>query len=139
MIRSAAPLIGIYWLYDSQVFGLSCSLAQAEPGVPGLLDSPFTHVDAWPHVRGEAGVPPHLEYDDLPRGRVLYASDAQAGIVYGDGKLIGGSRAAGLAEPIRRNRDAIMAFFGLAADKVVWRHDNHYTVGRKRIDPLLDD
>lgn len=138
-MRDLAKRIGIYWVHDGRVVGLSCPLDQAEAGIPGLLDSPFTHVDAWPQVRAEAGLPPHLEYDDLPRGRVLYASEAQASIVYGDGKLIGASRAVVLAEPIRRIRDAIMTFFDVAADKVVWRHDDHYTVGRERIDPLLDE
>lgn len=103
-----------------------------------MLDSPFTHVGAWLQVRAEAGLPPHLEYDDLPRGRVLYASEVKASVVYGDRTLIGASRPTELVEQVRRNRAAIIAFFALAADKVVWRHDDHYTVGRERITPLLD-
>lgn len=134
-----AKRIGIYWVHDGRVVGRSCPLDQAEPGIPGLLDSPFTHVDAWPQVRAEAGLPPHLEYDDLPRGRVLYATEAQASVVYGDRALIGAPRSTELVEQIRRNRAAIIEFFALAADKVVWRHDDHYIVGRERIDPLLDE
>lgn len=133
-----APQIGIYWLHGGSVLGLACALAQAEPGIPEILDSPFTHVEAWPSVRAAAGLPPELEYDELPRGRVLFAYGPQTSIVYGDRALIGvpGGRT---SSPVLNRRAAIMAFFSLSAVSVVWRHDDHYTVGRERIDPLFDE
>lgn len=134
----AAPQIGIYWLHGGKVIGLACALAQAEPGIPEILDSPFTHVEAWPRIRAAAGLPPALEYDELPRGRVLFASGPQTSIVYGDRALIGAPRGR-VSSPALKCRAAIMAFFSLSAVRVAWRHDDHYTVGWERIDPLLDE
>lgn len=134
-----AKRIGIYWVHDGRVVGLSCPLDEAEAGIPGLLDSPFTHVDAWPSVKAQNRLPPHLEYDEIPRGRVLYAAEAQASIVYGDRALIGAPRSVDLAEPVMRHRKAIMEFFDMEPDKVIWRHDDHYIVGRDRIGRMLEE
>lgn len=67
--------IGIYWIHDGRVVGVSCTLQDAEVGVPGLLDSPYTHVDAWSSMKNLHHLPRHLDYDALPRGRVMYQRD----------------------------------------------------------------
>lgn len=132
------PRIGIYWLHGDQVLGLSCALSQAEPGVPGLLDSPFTHVDAWEAVRAEAGLPLHIEYDDLPRGRVLYLREREKFVVYGDGAILERGSVESLSPRCVMIRKEIAEFFGFAVVSATWRHDSHYVVGRRRIDRLLD-
>lgn len=138
-MNDITPRIGLYWLHGDQVLGLSCALSQAEPGVPGLLDSPFTHVDAWEAVRSEAGLPPHIEYDDLPRGRVLYSISLQRSIVYGDRAFLGQNTDGAVPDRQQCVRGSIASFFSLPFSMISWRHDDHYTVGRDRIDSLLDE
>lgn len=134
-----AKRIGIYWVHDGRVVGVSCPLDQAEPGIPGLLDSSFTHVDAWSSVKAQNRLPPHLEYDELPRGRVMYQRDRNKWVVYGDGTLLGCSSRQGLTRAGSSARQAIADFFGVDPSHAIWRHDPHYTLGGRRIDRLLDD
>lgn len=131
--------IGIYWIHDGRVVGLSCPLDNAEAGIPGLLDSLYTHVDAWSSVKAEGGLPLHLEYDELPRGRVMYQRDRGKWIVYGDGALLGCSSRHGLMPAGQAVRQSIADFFGFEPVAAIWRHDPHYTVGKRQIDRLLDD
>lgn len=61
--------VGIFWVYDGQVFGALTPLSEAELGTPGMHDSPQNHVDAWPCVR--SFLPQHLrdgEYFKSPEG-----------------------------------------------------------------------
>ncbi len=138
-MSDSAKRIGIYWVHGGRVVGLSCPLDQAEAGVPGLLDSPFTHVDAWSDVKAQNLLPPHLEYDELPRGRVMYQRDRNKWVVYGDGALMGCSSRQGMTPAGSAVRQAIADFFGFDQGSAIWRHDPHYTVGKRRIDRLLDD
>lgn len=131
--------IGIYWIRDGRVVGLSCLPDEADVGVPGLLDSPFTHVDAWPLVKTTNRLPPHLEYDELPRGRVLYQRGREKWLVYGDGALLGCSSRQRLTPAGSAVRQTIADFFGFDPGAAIWRHDPHYTVGRRQIARLLDD
>lgn len=131
--------IGIYWIQDGRAVGISCPLEDAEVGVPGLLDSPYTHFDAWTSVKAECRLPLHLEYDELPRGRVMYQQDRDRWIVYGDGALLGCSSRHSLMPAGSVVRQAIADFFGFEPEAAIWRHDPHYTVGKHRIDQLLDD
>lgn len=131
--------IGIYWVHEGRVVGLSCPLYQAEAGIPGLLDSPFMHVDAWPSVKAQNQLPSHLEYDELPRGRVMYQRGRSEWVVYGDGALLGCSSRQGLTPAGSAVRQAIADFFGFDPGDAIWCHDPHYTVGKRRIDRLLDD
>lgn len=134
-----AKRIGIYWVHDGRVVGHSCLLDEAEVGIPGLLDSPFTHIDAWPSVRAQNRLPSHLEYDDLPRGRVMYQRDRNKWVVYGDGELLGCSSQQGPTPAGSAVRQAIADLFGFEPGDAIWRHDPHYTVGKRRIDRLLED
>lgn len=137
-MSDSAKKIGIYWVHDGHVVGLSCPLDQAEAGIPGLLDSPFTHVDAWPSLKAQNRLPAHIEYDELPRGRVMYQLDRKKWVVYGDGALLGCSSRQELTATSSAVRRAIAELFGFEPTDAIWRHDPHYTVGKRRIDRLLD-
>lgn len=138
-MNDTAARIGIYWLHDGQVLGLSCPASEAEPGVPGLLDSAFTHVDAWPAVRSDARLPAHLAYDAVPRGRVMYRPAHKRWLVYGDGQLLGCSAGGAQKADDEEVRARIAAFFGFDPNDADWRHDAHYTVGSRRIGRLMDE
>lgn len=97
MTTACAGRIGIYWIHEGRILGKACAPEAAEPGLPGVLDSPFTHVDAWPGVRIDSRMPLPADFDALPRGRVLYVPAQGRWLVYGDGPLLG----AGSAKPLR--------------------------------------
>ena len=41
------PELGIFWVFDTQVFGRARPLAEGYERWPGLLDSPDDHIDLW--------------------------------------------------------------------------------------------
>ena len=41
--------IGIFWVYKDTVIGKARELEDGEENVPGLIDSPDSHVDLWEH------------------------------------------------------------------------------------------
>ena len=131
--------IGIFWLFGDRVVGLTESPDLGEEGLPGLVDSSYTHAQSWDGVRATCGIPSDLEYDDLARGRVQWHKPSARFRVLGDGKLVGAGQSRALTPAVMECRRLILGFFGLAESEVVWLHDAHYTTGRSRIDRLLDE
>lgn len=86
----------------------------------GLIDSPFQHITEWeqgqvylPQFRDLSG----SEYQECPRGRVVYSKAQNKTIVYMDKSLFSKS-----------NKDEIKAHFGLTECRVAWKADPHYRV-----------
>jgi hypothetical protein len=121
--------IGIFWVYKNTVIGKAHELSKGQETVPGMLDSPDSHADLWDS--GIAGQFPELrdvEYQDVPRGRVVYATEPGQAIVYMDARLH--------SPKIRR---AVADFFEIADAATTWESDTHYTTDPNRIRELFDD
>ena len=124
-----APLIGVFWVADVNVFGKAVPLSEAASGLPGLLNSQDTHSDLWEH--SPSLVPDWLrgkEYFEVPRGRVLYSVKCHRSVVYLDDLL--------LRDEIKGR---ISAFFQLCAWTTLWRRDVHYTTADDALSSLFDD
>lgn len=123
--------IGIFWVYKNTVFGKKSSIAEGEEAIRGLVDSPYNHVDFWDSETEYRRLFPelaHLEYQQVPRGRVLYQAAKDAPLVYLDSALN--------TEPCR---SLIAEFFGFEAAQGSWRNDLHYTTRQRDLDALFDD
>jgi hypothetical protein len=123
--------IGIFWVYKNTVIGKARELSESQETVPGMLDSPDSHVDVWEDDATIAARFPELrdvEYQDVPRGRVVYATADDQAIVYMDARL--------QSAKIRR---AIANFFDLADAATTWESDTHYTTDPNRIREMFDD
>lgn len=124
------PQVGIFWVYKGKVLGRAINTAEGEERVPGLIDSPDSHVMYWennpdflnpfPELRGS-------DYETIPRGRVLYSKSEGMSIVYMD-KTLFNKKAKGL----------IITFFGLEQRSVSWRTDEHYTTLKHKLKRLFD-
>ena len=123
------PRIGIFWVYKGTVIGRARPLIECEENVPGLLDSPDSHIGLWeqtpdfvipfPELRG-------VEYQSVPRGRVLYSTTEKTAIVYLD---------AALHTP--QAQRAIRNFFQLEESAVSWKTDAHYTTSPELLDDMF--
>jgi hypothetical protein len=71
--RSAAPEahVGIFWLYNGKVIIDSTTLSDAEPYGDALTHS-ISHIDYWTALQERGDVPKYVEYEEQPRGRVVY-------------------------------------------------------------------
>ena len=128
---STTPKIGIFWVYRQTVLGQAIELCAGEAGVPGILDSPATHVRLWEQLRHRTAAFPELrdvEYDRIPRGRVLWQQQLHQAIVYLDARLFN-------LEDMAR----IKAFFWLDGVTVTWQRDAHYTTQQSGLSPAAED
>ncbi|SEG64462.1 hypothetical protein SAMN04488144_13226 [Methylobacterium sp. 190mf] len=124
MQAPTAPAVGILWrVADCLVLDRSV-LAEAEP-YGDCLTHPGGHYERWeawqalsaPALRA-AGLPAEIavsEYDDWPRGRVVYEVPARRFVLYADRRLHG-----------REIIDLLRKTFGLQSATVAVRADPHY-------------
>jgi hypothetical protein len=123
------PHVGIFWVYKGKVLGKAIDAAEGEERVPGLVDSPDSHVTYWENNADFLNPFPELrgsDYETIPRGRVLYSKSERMAIVYMD-KTLFNKKAKGL----------LMTFFGLEQMSVSWRTDEHYTTSKRKLERLF--
>jgi hypothetical protein len=122
--------IGIFWVHQQRLMPLPVVLSQAERRET-KLDSPDAHVDAWPRVvaryRRECPVLEILEYDEVPRGRILFETRTHTFMVYMDARLF--VDATPEHGPLPEIRAALQAAFGLTGKRLRFGADPHYDAG----------
>jgi hypothetical protein len=120
------PEVGIFWWYDGQLLASSWAIAEGEAAgdwVNGRED----HITFWPVLQRQLPKIRSIEYEDVPRGRVIYCRSTRVFQVYMDARLF--------TRPVKR---AIRVRFGLAAAKVRFGKDPHYTTDPNAIERLFE-
>lgn len=117
------PFIGIFWGITER--GHSLLLCDKVPLIQGeLYGDAITwgeHYNFWQGLRSKklphtwTQVPVWSEYDEWPRGRVIYQTKKEQFIVYADQKLL-----------TETARQAIMKAFSLPTPDTYYYPDNHY-------------
>lgn len=123
--------IGVFWVYQGAVFGKARPVSEGQEGVIGLVDSPDDHVTVWEGPNGYGQKFPELrsvEYQEIPRGRVLFQRDRSIPLVYLDKSL---NRPA--------VRELIANFFGFDSNTARWRSDIHYTTHSGDLKDIFSD
>lgn len=106
--------IGIFWFYKNQVLGISHEFDINSSDSLGMIDSAYNHVSYWDELRNKFSELREIEYDDVPRGRVIF--DKNKLIIYLDKKLL-----------IKGKVSKICDFFDAEYDvNTVLRLDPHY-------------
>lgn len=121
--------VGIFWVYQSTVFGVAEKVDTQQKDSLGKVDSNYQHWDVWEGKPSPADIPAallHIEYFEVPRGRVIYDSYREKYIIFADKTLKN-----------KENRKQILAFFSLDASTVVWASDPHYTTNTEELDDLF--
>jgi hypothetical protein len=93
------PQVGIFWLVqtsngEARLLAAGCPLDQAEP-YGECLTYGASHYETWAHWRRDRTVEPALralvrshEYEDWPRGRIVFDRSRDLFILYADRKLL---------------------------------------------------
>jgi hypothetical protein len=71
--RKTEPCVGIFWLVGGQLLIDSTPLEEAEQ-YGDFLTHPRGHAEVWERYRRDGTVYPESEYEEAPRGRVMYSS-----------------------------------------------------------------
>ena len=69
-------MVGIFWLVGDRLIVDASSRSEAEP-YGDCLTHCNSHIDFWTQQQQLGAVPPDLEYEEPPRGRVVFNSKAQ--------------------------------------------------------------
>lgn len=107
--------IGIFWYFKNRVIGIAHHFNQSDQDSIGLIDSTYTHVEYWETLKHSFPNLQEFEYEEIPRGRVIYNAKKQKAYVYMDAKLLKTAIAKQVAE-----------FFELDFESVIWMKDPHY-------------
>lgn len=124
-------LIGIFWVFNGSVFGDKTPIDKCSQSVTDLIDSDVTHVDSWERHGHFRTINPQLayfEYQEVPRGRVLFQLRTQRFLVYLDKKLMN-----------KVTKKAIADYFGFLPSQADWKSDAHYTTDNTQLRRLFDD
>ena len=135
--------VGIFWAVQAQraaatLLAHRCSLDEAEP-YGSMLTCAHGHYEVWEQWRKDIGAHPTdtaqliaaSEYEEWPRGRIVYDTETDRFILYADGQI--------LRRPALMT--AISERFGLPMDRTDAKRDNHYRSTRRlgwRSDPNGD-
>jgi len=63
--------LGIFWIYDNQIFYKTQSLKEIK-SINGFKDSDLSHYSVWDEVKNQHPKFYLYEYEDIPRGRVVF-------------------------------------------------------------------
>jgi hypothetical protein len=118
--------VGIFWVYKGRLMALPIPLDQAETrGI--MLDSPDAHVQVWPRMvaryKGEFPVLTILEYEEVPRGRVIFDTATRTFILYIDATLF--IEAQSQRGPLPAVWEALRPAFKLDGQRVRFATDPH--------------
>lgn len=116
--------VGIFWWHRSRLLAVAVPLADADE-TKWIIDSPVNHVHYWPWLQRLHPGLRHLEYEEVPRGRVVFSKETKMFCVYMDAKL---HRA--------RIKTALRRTFGLTGRRVRFATDPHYTTDKTALDNL---
>jgi hypothetical protein len=124
--QSETPQVAIFWLVqategEARLLTAGCPLDQAEPYGDCLTYGPG-HYETWARWRRDKTVDPALrgiarayEYEDWPRGRIVFDRSRDLFIIYADRKLLTPATIA-----------RIETQFHLPADRTEVQSDFHY-------------
>ena len=90
------PKIGIFWIYKEEILAGMKSLRVIR-AVCGMKDTDFEHYRLWSEFQKARHELRCFEYEDIPRGRIVYSEKENAFILY-LGKEMAGNK--GIVEKI---------------------------------------
>ena len=120
-------MIGIFWWHDARLLALVCRVDEGDVA-GGTVDSKFAHIETWSVLQKRYYKLRALEYEDVPRGRVIYLQSAKRFRVLMDKVLFQHGIKA-----------AILDRFTLPKSITSFVRDHHYTTDPKDIDRLFGD
>lgn len=78
-----APHLGIFWLVDGKLIFDSSPMSEAEP-YGDCLTHPRSHVDVWAKFERSGRVSRGSEYEEYPRGRVMFDTTNESFTILAD-------------------------------------------------------
>ena len=110
--------VGVFWVYRHQIFFRSVPIGAVTP-VGHFIDSDLAHYEVWDRIAKEHKDFYLYEYEEIPRGRVVYDISSDHFVVYAHKSILHSDDA----------RRLIVEAFCLGGSTVVFEYDAHYEIG----------
>lgn len=110
-------MVGVFWIYKQQLYFKSI-ITDNVKSINNFIDSDFAHYEVWDEISSQNKDFYLYEYEDIPRGRVVYDAKNAEYIVYANDDIIISKEAKSL----------IINGFNLLNDKVLFKYDAHYKI-----------
>jgi hypothetical protein len=81
--RKQEPQVGIFWVVKGNLLTDSTPLSQAE-AYGDQLTHPRGHIEVWEQFQQKGLVFPEMEYEEHPRGRVMYNTKTKRFLLLAD-------------------------------------------------------
>ena len=109
--------IGVFWVYKSQIYVKSIHIDKVKP-IQGFIDSDFAHYQVWSEISLQNRDFYLYEYEDIPRGRVVYNIEDNQFIIYCNKNI--------LEDTVSKN--LILERFNLLNEDTIFKEDEHYRI-----------
>lgn len=110
-------MIGIFWIYKSQIYLKPIKVDEVK-SINGFIDSDFSHYQVWDEISLQNKDFYLYEYEDIPRGRVIYDIKNSQYIVYSNNDVINSNEA----------KKLIVEAFHLNKNDILFQYDMHYKI-----------
>lgn len=119
--------VGIFWYFEGKLLKGAVPLEKGERSA-GSINATYEHARFWDVLKIRVPGIRALEYDQVPRGRVVYLEGERQFAVYLDKVL--------LRPAVKR---LIVQMFELPAKSTIFERDPHYTTDSEELDRLFDE
>jgi len=110
-------LVGVFWIFENQIFFETQKLKGIKP-INGFKDSDLSHYQVWDKVKNQNSKFYLYEYEDIPRGRVVYDILNNQFIVYCNENIL----------KEEESKKLILENFGLIDENYIFKEDEHYKI-----------
>lgn len=115
--EAGVPGVGIFWFHHGELWADSVPHTHGE-AYGDYINGRNDHASYWRNLQRISPEFKALEYDEVPRGRVLYSKPENRFVVYGSRQFL--QNEAQKAEVLKE--------FRLPLERVVFRFDEHYAM-----------
>jgi len=111
--------IGIFWIYENKIFAKTQNLDEVK-SINGFKDSDLSHYQVWDKIKNKHPKFYFFEYEDIPRGRIVYDVNKNRFIIYCNENI--------LQDKI--SKKIILKKFDLINGQAIFKADSHYKIIR---------
>jgi hypothetical protein len=117
--------VGIFWIYDGMLIPESIPYTEGED-YGEFVNGKTNHYDFWRSVQRIVPKLRDFEYEQIPRGRVIFSRRDGKFHIYGSEQFVKNEA----------EKKMVLEAFSIAASEAVFRFDEHYSMAA---DDLPDD
>ncbi len=110
-------MIGLFWIYKKKIYLKSIEICYVRT-INGFKDCDFSHYETWDEIASTHQNLYFYEYEDIPRGRVVFDVTKERYIVYANREIITSVK----------KQTLILDAFKLADTKLDFIVDEHYKI-----------